>query len=386
MNASSFIPLGELFRKRLERCSESLPVLSVTLDKGLVTRNSLDRKQETELLPGEHLLAKKDDLVYNMMRMWQGASGVAPHDGIVSPAYVVLAPRTSRVDPGFASYLFKTQKLLHCFWSQSYGITDDRLRLYYKDFAKIKVSLPTIEYQRRVAAALRNIDHTVSLYSALIDATRRLKQYFVDCLFNPVFADVGAAGVKDRPLFGDSVRLAQNRFEPASELDRPLCIELDDLLGELGALRGPIQPVPDHASAKIRFRKGDILYGKLRPYLRKFLLPSFEGVCSSEIWVLRPSATSVLPAFVFYLVQTTKFSRFANVATGSKMPRAEWSMVQRIPLSLPEPAVQQAIVSPLVVLDRRIDCLRTALKESEGLKEGILSECLEKAVQVCTRG
>jgi type I restriction enzyme, S subunit len=62
-----------------------------------------------------------DVIAYNMMRMWQGASEMAEHDAIVSPAYVVLAP-TSDIDPLFASYWFKSPRMIYLFWPYSYGI------------------------------------------------------------------------------------------------------------------------------------------------------------------------------------------------------------------------------------------------------------------------
>src|SRR5437870_12603788 len=94
---------GALFKNRRERGAAGLPTLSVTLDRGLVLRDSLDRKTETNLSPHEHLLVRKGDIAYNMMRMWQGASGLAGFDALVSPAYGVLQPK-SGIDPLFASY------------------------------------------------------------------------------------------------------------------------------------------------------------------------------------------------------------------------------------------------------------------------------------------
>ena len=128
--------LGELFHLRKEPGVLGLPVFSVTMKDGLVKRDTLERKIDGNLAPNDHLLIRKGDIAYNMMRMWQGASGLATKDGIVSPAYVVVTPSDS-IDPVFASYWFKSARMIHLFWAYSYGITGDRLRLYYKDFAKV---------------------------------------------------------------------------------------------------------------------------------------------------------------------------------------------------------------------------------------------------------
>ena len=83
---------SEIFLERKEPGAPNLPVASVTIDQGLVLRSALDRRVESELPPAKHLLVKTGDLAYNTMRMWQGASGLASYDCIVSPAYVVITP------------------------------------------------------------------------------------------------------------------------------------------------------------------------------------------------------------------------------------------------------------------------------------------------------
>src|SRR5437667_7381855 len=104
--------LGKVFKSRRERGRVGLPTISVTLNNGLVLRESFDRKTDTTLSPEEHLLVRNGDIAYNMMRMWQGASGLARFDALVSPAYVVLKP-TKEIDPVFASYLFKAARMTY---------------------------------------------------------------------------------------------------------------------------------------------------------------------------------------------------------------------------------------------------------------------------------
>jgi len=159
--------LGDLFTSRREKGRVGLPTLSVTLNDGLVNRSDLDRKQDTNLAPEEHLLVKPGDIVYNMMRMWQGASGVADCAGLVSPAYVVLQPKEC-IDPLYASYLFKTKRMVYLFWAYSYGITEDRLRLYFPDFMRVPVLIPPIGEQRRIAKILATWERSVIESKALL--------------------------------------------------------------------------------------------------------------------------------------------------------------------------------------------------------------------------
>ena len=170
--------LGDLFRNRRERGQSHLPVMSVTQNDGLVERTCLDRKTDSTLTAKEHLLVRQGDIAYNMMRMWQGAYGIARHDGIVSPAYIVLAP-SDEIDSEFASYWFRSNRLRYLLWAYSYGLTDDRLRLYYKDFARIPVTVLPIDAQRAIAAVLRTCDSEIALLRRQLKAFKNLKNGLV---------------------------------------------------------------------------------------------------------------------------------------------------------------------------------------------------------------
>jgi len=112
--------LGDFFNQRQEPGSSGLPVMSVTMNDSLVYRDDIDRRLESALRPDQHLLVKTGDIAYNMMRMWQGACGLALHDGVVSPAYVVLEPKPC-MDSRFAYHWFKSSRMIHLFWAYSHG-------------------------------------------------------------------------------------------------------------------------------------------------------------------------------------------------------------------------------------------------------------------------
>lgn len=153
MTAAASDTLGNYFRVRKEKGKPGLPTLSVTMNDGLVDRSDLDRKMETNLSLEQHLSVLEGDIAYNMMRMWQGAFGRADKDGIVSPAYVVVKPRDT-IDSRFAAHWFKSARMIHLFWAYSYGLTEDRLRLYADDFCQIPASPPPLAEQRRIADIL----------------------------------------------------------------------------------------------------------------------------------------------------------------------------------------------------------------------------------------
>jgi len=154
--------LGDVFSDRREAGYDGLPMLSVTLDAGVVRRASRDNPVRTSLEHDEHLLVRKGDIAYNMMRMWQGGSGMAREDGVVSPAYVVCQPSVE-IDSRFADHLFHTPRMIFLFWAYSYGLTDDRRRLYFDGFSRIPVELPSVAEQRKIADIIDRLDGELHL-------------------------------------------------------------------------------------------------------------------------------------------------------------------------------------------------------------------------------
>lgn len=167
--------LGDLFENRKERGRDGLPTLSVTMTDGLVNRENLDRKQDSALTPEEHLLVKPGDIAYNTMRMWQGAFGLADRDGMVSPAYVVLKPKPN-ADSAYLAQLLRAPRLRYMLRAYSYGLTDDRLRLYFDDFAAIPVCIPSLDEQRRIARLLATWDKAVQATEELLTNRRSHKR------------------------------------------------------------------------------------------------------------------------------------------------------------------------------------------------------------------
>ena len=175
-------PAGTLFRNRVESGSGGLPIYSVTMNDGLVNRSSLDRKIDDIANAEGNKKVHKYDIAYNMMRMWQGASGVAPEDCMVSPAYVVLAPG-SEVHAPFFGYLFKLPQYLKLLTAHSQGLTKDRLRLYYKDFVGIPLPRPDLSEQKEIASALQSIDELILVASRKLNGLKTHKKGLMQQLF-----------------------------------------------------------------------------------------------------------------------------------------------------------------------------------------------------------
>jgi type I restriction enzyme S subunit len=132
---------------------------------------------------GQNLRAQEGDVVYNMMRMWQGSVGLAPEECMVSPAYVVLSPK-KQTSSEFFDQWFKAKRMLYLLGAYSHGITSDRLRLYPDDFARIPLHLPSLPEQQKIAAFLRVVDAKLAALAVKRAALGRFKAGLIQKLFS----------------------------------------------------------------------------------------------------------------------------------------------------------------------------------------------------------
>lgn len=153
------------------------------------------------------------------------------------------------------------------------------------------------------------------------------------------------------------------------------CIELEHISQGTGILLGYAHS-KDLLSQKSIFEKGDVLFGKLRPYLRKFLFADFDGVCTTEIWVLK-AERNVSKIFLYYLIQSEKVIEAANVSTGTKMPRAVWKTVSETKIAVPPESEQIAIAASLHDADIFIKNLENLLQKKRSIKQGAVQKLLQ---------
>jgi len=123
----------------------------------------------------------------------------------------------------------------------------------------------------------------------------------------------------------------------------------------------------------IVFESNNILYGKLRPYLKNWLFADFRGVALGDFWVFEANNSS--PIFAYYLIQSEKYQEAANLSTGTKMPRSDWKTVSETTFSIPCETVEQTSIGNFFrTLDDTITLYKRKLDGLKELKKGYLQQ------------
>jgi type I restriction enzyme S subunit len=150
------------------------------------------------------------------------------------------------------------------------------------------------------------------------------------------------------------------------------CVEYEDIVSGQGQLNKDIYEKKSTKNG-IRFEPGDVLFGKLRPYLQNWLLPDFTGIAVGDWWVLRPQDTS--GEFIYTLIQSPKYQTVSNLSTGTKMPRSDWSVVSKTTLAVPSDVAEQRQIGAFFsALDRLITLHQRELEHLHEQKKALLQQ------------
>lgn len=191
---------------------------------------------------------------------------------------------------------------------------------------------PQISEQKQIAEFFANLDNLITLHQ---------RQHFLHST-----PDISLSVRLIHPFYTSSWE--QRKFEEIAVRSSVICsddtlprVEYEDIVSGTGRLNKDIYAKQSIKSG-IAFHQGDVLYGKLRPYLQNWLLPTFDGLAVGDFWVLQPQNAD--SSFLYRLIQSRQFDEVANQSTGTKMPRADWKLVSKTVFSIPSNISEQAAI------------------------------------------
>lgn len=158
------------------------------------------------------------------------------------------------------------------------------------------------------------------------------------------------------------------------------CVELEHIEPETGRLLG-WDSSGAQASIKTAFKRGDVLFGKLRPYLRKYAVALFDGICTTEILAIHPKDDLADRSFLFQLMQGDGvFSTVEALSYGTKMPRVSWSDLADIVVGVPSLAEQRAVAAILTAVDDKLGVIARQIEATQALKQGLMQTLFSRGV------
>ena len=169
-----------------------------------------------------------------------------------------------------------------------------------------------------------------------------------------------------------------NRVNKSSSANNLPKIELEDIVAGEGRLNKNVTRKFDDRKG-IHFEENNILYGKLRPYLKKWLIPDFKGIALGDFWVLE--AKDSIPIFDYFLIQSDKYQKVANNTSGTKMPRSDWKQVSTTEFYIPQNSEQTKIGNFFQVLDNLLTLHQRKCDKLKDLKKGYLQKMFPKGTE-----
>jgi len=244
-----------------------------------------------------------------------------------------------------------------------------------------QIALPPLPEQRAIAAALSDVDAHITALEKLIAKKRAVKQGAMRELLTGKRRLPGFDGEWVEKTLEQIMCIRKERINPKVTRNYR-CVELEHIEPETGHLLGWIDS-NNQQSLKAVFEPGDVLFGKLRPYLKKYYYPNFHGVCSTEFWVFTYVGENIGNRYIYYITQTPRFLESANSTTGTKMPRADWKLLKEIEFLIPNDELEQnAITAILSDMDAEIEALKAKLNKAKYIKQGMMSELLTGRIRL----
>jgi type I restriction enzyme S subunit len=201
-----------------------MELLSVTMNDGVMPRSEIEGKDNSSEDKSNYKVVLTGDMVYNSMRMWQGANGISPCDGIVSPAYTVLMPKIP-ISNGYFAAFFKSPNLINEFRKNSQGMTSDTWNLKYPQIETIKVCIPALSEQNRVADMLRTLERRIGKQAQLVDNLKKYKRGVTRAIFSKElsFSSEGSQYPQwDQKLIGEICKIQTGKSNTQDETDEGL--------------------------------------------------------------------------------------------------------------------------------------------------------------------
>ena len=353
-----------------------MELLSVTMNDGVMPRSEIEGKDNSSEDKSNYKVVLTGDMVYNSMRMWQGANGISPCDGIVSPAYTVLMPKIP-ISNGYFAALFKSPNLINEFRKNSQGMTSDTWNLKYPQIETIKVSIPALPEQERIADMLGTLEKRINAQAQLVDSLKKykrgliseiLKQKIVITHESEIWEEVSLSEVADGFEYGMNAAATsydgEHKYIRITDIDDDSHTYID---------RDPVSP-SGVLEEKYRVREDDILFARTGASVGKsYLYQKTDGDLFFAGFLIRIHVKEGVDSeYVFLNTLTEEYDKWVLLESArSGQPGINAEQYRQYRFKLPSLRTQKRIAAIARKFDaqiqKEIKCLCLHQEQRHGL-------------------
>lgn len=382
-----------LFDERKEINQLDMELLSVTINRGVIRQEEItEKKDSSNEDKSKYKVVRKDDLAYNKMRMWQGAIGRSEYEGIVSPAYVILAPRDNLYSR-YYHYLYRTEAFISEANRHSYGLCLDMNSLRYEDFKTIYSPVPPRTAAERIVAFLdqktAEIDAAIVKKERLIEVLTEQRQTLINQAVTAGLDQTvpqhysGVEWIGDIPSgwgvvpvtkYTKSIVDYRGKTPEKVESGVFLVTAKNIKKGQID-YAASTEFVTEKDYPKIMARGlpeiGDLLFTTEAPLGEVALVDRTDVAFAQRIIKLRLDRDRLLPKFVVYAMSARYFrALLAREATGSTALGIKASKLHKLKIAAPSLGEQNRIVEYLDGAGAKIQELQSRIQgEIQNLRE-----------------
>ena len=378
------------FDERCQKGYPTLPLLAATQNHGVIKKENYENRTVEATKSLETLkLVEIGDFVISL-RSFQGGIEYCYERGIISPAYTILQP--THIEEGYFRHLGKSPVFLQLLKSMVTGIREGQ----NIDYSKLRVNqlpIPPVEEQEAIAnyldATTSKIDTAIAQQQKMIDLLNERKQIIINNAVtkgldpNVLMKDSGIEWIGEVPEHWEVRKLKyllQQIIVPSSSLNK---FGLENIESGTGKF---IKTNSEYEGNGIQFEKGDILYGKLRPYLKKVYVAEESGNAVGDFFVFRPNEKVDGWYIQLVLLSQTLTDEINSSTYGAKMPRVSIDFMGGLYIPLPSLDEQKIIVKTInkecKPIDNAIDIANYQISLLQERKQIIINDVVTGKVKV----
>ena len=371
-------------------------LLSLFTHIGVRPRSQMEEKGNKAVTVIDYSIVKKEDLIVNKLLAWMGAIAKSNYNGVTSPDYDVYELINKDFNSTYFHYLCRSKYFIGECYRYGRGIMMMRHRTYPQQLKNIYIPIPPIDEQDKIVSFIeykeKQINKLIKKQKKLIELLEEKKKIIITEAVTKgldksvPMKDSGIDYIGQIPQNWEIKKIKQilKQISKKKIYRGGIYIGMENIESWTGRFNVILNANIEGVSNI--FSKGQILFGKLRPYLAKCIITDCAGLCSSELLVLKPNKDHD-ENFIQKLMLSKTLIDLVDASTyGAKMPRANWNFIKNIECAIPDINEQREIIKYINKIDEFINKLiqnkKILIEKLEDYKKNLISFAVTGQIDV----